>query len=287
MYRRQLLRCSRIESTLPTWILADPSVFSRIGAILGFRSASSSSTRWQTRQGRDKLATKARVEGLKSRAAYKLLEVAVDRTSPNGRIVGIDVIPAQPPAGVSTIQGNFLSSAVQDEVKKFLRATQDGRHNHPLSSLEHVDGFCAHDSPISSARSYLEQEKQSGVLAPEPPHTPRDGTHARISMDDPREGRMVDVVLSDMSAPWEQTEGFWKRSLSDPYYRMMNTSGINFRDHAGSMDLCQAALRFAFDTLRSGGHFVYKPASSRSESKEAFFVALRRKADIQDADVFK
>jgi 21S rRNA (uridine2791-2'-O)-methyltransferase len=43
---------------------------------------------------------------------------------------------------------------------------------------------------------------------------------------------MVDVVLSDMSAPWEQTTGFWKRSLSDPYYRMMNTSGMSFRDHA-------------------------------------------------------
>lgn len=47
--------------------------------------------------------------------------------------------------------------------------------------------------------------------------------------------RVVDVVLSDMSAPWEQTTGFWKRSLSNPYFRMMNTSGINFKDHAGSM----------------------------------------------------
>ena len=90
------------------------------------------------------------------------------------------------------------------------------------------------------------------------------------------EGRMVDVVLSDMSAPWEQTTGFWKRSLSDPYFRMMNTSGMSFRDHAGSMvrlngkapvtnqvadtrqDLCNAALQFSFDTLRTGGHFVCK-----------------------------
>ena len=52
-------------------------------------------------------------------------------------------------------------------------------------------------------------------------------------VDDP--SRTVDVVLSDMSAPFDQTTGFWKRSLSDPYYRMMNTSGINFKDHAGSM----------------------------------------------------
>lgn len=46
---------------------------------------------------------------------------------------------------------------------------------------------------------------------------------------------VVDVILSDMSEPWAQTDGFWKRSLSNPYYRMMNTSGMPFRDHAGSM----------------------------------------------------
>lgn len=51
-------------------------------------------------------------------------------------------------------------------------------------------------------------------------------------------GKMVDIVLSDMCEPWEQTTGFWKRSLSDPYIRMMNTSGINFKDHAGSMVCC-------------------------------------------------
>ncbi|KAJ5355781.1 Ribosomal RNA large subunit methyltransferase E [Penicillium concentricum] len=115
--------------------------------------------------------------------------------------------------------------------------------------------------------------------------------------------RTVDVVLSDMSAPWHQTSGFWKRSLSAPYNRMMNTSGVTFRDHAGSMDLCHAALRFSSDVLKAGGHFVckfyqgaedkeleqqlkelfkkvhrLKPESSRSESKEAFFVGLERKS---------
>lgn len=57
----------------------------------------------------------------------------------------------------------------------------------------------------------------------------------RARRKDLEEGRMVDVVLSDMSAPWEQTTGFWKKSLSNPYHRMMNTSGIAFKDHAGSM----------------------------------------------------
>lgn len=68
-------------------------------------------------------------------------------------------------------------------------------------------------------------------------------------------------------------------------------------------DLCHAALTFAFDTLGTGGNFLckfyqgeedkalelrlkklfektyrIKPDSSRKESKEAYFVGLRRKA---------
>ena len=84
-----------------------------------------------------------------------------------------------------------------------------------------------------------------------------------------------------MSAPWPQTHGFTIRSLSNPYRRMMNTSGITFKDHAGSMvriswlraqslmamyddtdfiykDLCNAALSFASDTLKTEGNFVCK-----------------------------
>ncbi|KAI4154369.1 MAG: hypothetical protein L6R39_001396 [Caloplaca ligustica] len=329
-------------------------------------ASSSSSKRWQTRQGRDRFAISAKVEGLKSRAAYKLLEinekykifkpgqtvvdlgyapgswsqVAVDRTSPNGLVVGIDVIPAQPPTGVSTIQGNFLSPAVQEEVKKFLRGARQGRHGRPSSfSAEADDGSWSEEELEANAQGYLEQGKQSIGLGPESLGefssssssslaAGKKGNASSSSRSSSSEDRMVDVVLSDMSAPWEQTEGFWKRSLSDPYYRMMNTSGINFRDHAGSMDLCDAALRFAFDTLRPSGHLVCKyyqgaedkaletrlkalfakvhrgkPESSRSvclvlhnsgdcnaddgkESKEAYFVALRRKAGTQREEVF-
>lgn len=47
-------------------------------------------------------------------------QVALDRTKPNGKVVGIDIIPAQPPRGVTTIQGNFLYPGVQDLVKDYL-----------------------------------------------------------------------------------------------------------------------------------------------------------------------
>ncbi|KAF9887570.1 rRNA methyltransferase 2, mitochondrial [Aspergillus nanangensis] len=90
----------------------------------------------------------------------------------------------------------------------------------------------------------------------------------------------------------------------------MNTSGMSFRDHAGSMDLCRAALQFGFEVLRPGGHFVckfyqgvedkelekqlkglfqkvhrLKPESSRNESKEAYFIGLTRKADADKNEV--
>ncbi|EQK99299.1 ribosomal RNA methyltransferase MRM2 [Ophiocordyceps sinensis CO18] len=61
-----------------------------------------------------------------------------------------------------------------------------------------------------------------------------------------------------MSEPWDQTFGFNANTLSNPHHRLMNTSGNAFRDHAGSMDLCIAALQFASDTLKPGGHFVCK-----------------------------
>ena len=151
-------------------------------------------------------------------------------------MLGIDIIPAQPPKGVSTIQGNFLSPAVQEEVKIFLRESDRGRiKQEPSFIAEDGENQMTEEDLEQSSRSYLELERRADM-----------GTfsYGDLAVQNVREGRsgigkvdsgMVDVVLSDMSEPWEQTEGFWKRSLSDPYYRMMNTSGVSFRDHAGSM----------------------------------------------------
>ena len=50
---------------------------------------------------------------------------------------------------------------------------------------------------------------------------------------------VVDVVLSDMSEPWPQTEGFWKNYLTEAYFRMMNVTGIRVKDHGDSMVLTQ------------------------------------------------
>lgn len=211
-------------------------------------------------------------------------KVAVDRTKPNGRVLGVDIIPAQPPKGVSTIQGNFLSTEVQEYVQDFLRDPWRGR---PYQD-GNLDG-----------NRYMMPATGSEDL---PRHALKAGNSGAGPKSDSELGT-VDVVLSDMSAPWPQISGFWKRSLSQPYHRMMNTSGVSFRDHVRSMDLCQSALQFSYKALKTGGNFVckfyqgaedkelekqlrelfrkvhrLKPESSRNESKEAYFIGLERRS---------
>ena len=47
----------------------------QVSSFLERHSSSSSSKQWRTRQERDSFVTNAKVQGLKSRAAFKLLEV--------------------------------------------------------------------------------------------------------------------------------------------------------------------------------------------------------------------
>ncbi|KAI9875714.1 MAG: 2' O-ribose methyltransferase [Pleopsidium flavum] len=298
------------------------------------RCSTSSSNRWQNRQGRDRFVREANVQGLKSRAAFKLLEinekykifkkgqtvvdlgyapgswsqVAVDRTSPDGRVLGIDIIPAQPPKGVSTIQGNFLSPDVQAEVKNFLSNQARGRPRQQKAFTAREDDEALTEQELGEAElGYIDLKRRADMDSSSQTGTEVAG--GRVTKKEKKEkteieGRSVDVVLSDMSAPWEQTTGFWKRSLSDPYYRMMNTSGTSFRDHAGSMvsvdlpaagiivyilirvkDLCLAALQFCFDTLRTGGKFVckfYQGAEDKSfelQLRKLFHLVYRVKPD--------
>ncbi|KAK3897022.1 FtsJ-like methyltransferase-domain-containing protein, partial [Staphylotrichum tortipilum] len=236
-------------------------------------SSSAASSRWKQRQGSDPFARSARVRGLKSRAAFKLLEldakyhlfrrgkgqvvvdlgyapgswsqVALDRTAPDGTVVGIDVIPAQPPKGVSTIQGNFLSPGVRGMVKQFLvegerkraaeraRRRKEGREE-LLQEGEGTglagEGGGESEAVVADRPSYIDLERMAAHES-EAESAPKEAATKKENL------QLVDVVLSDMSAPWPQTHGFSVNSLSNPYARMMNTSGIAFKDHAGSMVL--------------------------------------------------
>jgi 21S rRNA (uridine2791-2'-O)-methyltransferase len=133
------------------------------------------------------------------------------------------------------MQGNFLSKEVQEEVKRFLLDPDRGRPRDQL--INSLPEDAQHEGLRSTQQeSYIDLERHAEVE-----DTPLESSNKISSglkngrKGNDEAGKMVDVVLSDMSAPWEQTTGFWKKSLSGPYNRMMNTSGINFKDHAGSM----------------------------------------------------
>ncbi|KAI5861240.1 ribosomal RNA methyltransferase MRM2 [Durotheca rogersii] len=271
-------------------------------------ASSASSSQWKQRQARDWYGRAAKVASLKSRAAFKLIEmdskyklfksgqtvidlgyapgswsqVAVELVKPHGRVVGVDMIPAQPPKGVSTLQGDFRKEGVQKLLKDYLVEFPSA----PDLGVPGGEG----GSIISDRPSYIDTERADSA------------DHGDGAAND---GRLVDVILSDMWAPWARATGYPSRTLDNAYYRLMNVSGNNGRDHAGSMLLCNAALKFANDTLRAGGHFVCKfyqgneekvlegklkklftrvhrekPYSSRPDSKEMYFVAQSRKGAV-------
>ncbi|KAM5469829.1 2' O-ribose methyltransferase [Microsporum audouinii] len=209
-------------------------------------------------------------------------KVAFNLTKPRGRVVGVDIIPAQPPRGVSTIQGNFLSPRVQEYVKDFVRDPHRGRPRSQLSTFTDQEETAPNPDPEND-EGYIDLERSSSA------HINKEerGEESNQPLRNARVGS-VDVVLSDM---------------------LMNTSGTKSRDHLGSMELCKAALDFASIVLKQGGHFVCKyyqgsgekefenelkrlfyrvyrekPDSSRSESKEAYFIGIRRRIEKDKED---
>ena len=97
------------------------------------RGRTSASTRWLERQLNDPYVRRAKAEGYRSRAAYKLIELderfgllksvkrvldlgiapggwsqVVRRVQPKARIVGIDLLPTDPIEGVTILQMDFL-----------------------------------------------------------------------------------------------------------------------------------------------------------------------------------
>jgi 21S rRNA (uridine2791-2'-O)-methyltransferase len=145
-------------------------------------------------------------------------QVAIDLVRPGqGRVIGVDIIPVQPPKGVNGIQGDFLSPEVQARVREFVQDETRGKVKRP--SVGHEADI------IQESTSYIDAERAA---------TQDEGYGSDEEQLEHAE-KCVDVVLSDMSEPWEITSGLWKNTISNPYRRMMNTTGNKFRDHAGSM----------------------------------------------------
>ena len=109
-----------------------------------------SSTRWLERQLNDPYVRRARAEGYRSRAAYKLLELderfgllkgvkavidlgiapggwsqVVRKAAPKSAVVGIDYLPTDPIDGVTILQMDFMDDAAPDKLKEALGGPAD------------------------------------------------------------------------------------------------------------------------------------------------------------------
>ena len=115
------------------------------------RRKSQSSRAWLARQLNDPYVARAKREGYRSRAAYKLAEiddkarflkkgarvidlgaapggwsqVAAKRVGAEGRVVAIDVLPMTPVAGVDFIHLDFLDPSAPEKLKELLGGAAD------------------------------------------------------------------------------------------------------------------------------------------------------------------
>jgi 23S rRNA (uridine2552-2'-O)-methyltransferase len=120
------------------------------------RKRTASSTRWLARQLNDPYVQKAKAEGYRSRAAYKLMELderfgllrpaarvvdlgitpggwsqVVRKISPRAAIVGIDLLPTEPIEGVVIFQMDFMAP----EAPAALETALDGPPDLVLSDM--------------------------------------------------------------------------------------------------------------------------------------------------------
>jgi 23S rRNA (uridine2552-2'-O)-methyltransferase len=102
-----------------------------------------SSKQWLRRHVTDPYVRKARAQGYRSRAAFKLAEidakerilkpgqtvvdlgaapggwsqVAAEKVAPNGRVIAIDLLPIAPISGVTLLEGDFRGPALLEALK--------------------------------------------------------------------------------------------------------------------------------------------------------------------------
>lgn len=114
----------------------------------GRKNRSESSNRWLRRQHNDPYVQRAKVEGYRSRSAFKLLELdaaagllkprstVVDLGSAPGgwlqvavargcRVIGIDLLSLEPVTGADVLTGDFTDGAMQDAIRSRIGGKAD------------------------------------------------------------------------------------------------------------------------------------------------------------------
>ena len=151
---------------------------------------SKSSSRWLEEHVNDPFVKKAQMDGYRSRASYKLLEinakdkliqptmtvmdlgsapggwsqVATDLVGHKGRVIASDILPMDAVAGVKFIQGDFTENAVFEEIMAVLG---DAKVDVAISDMApNISGVNAADQAASMYLIELALDMASQVLKP-------------------------------------------------------------------------------------------------------------------------
>jgi len=151
---------------------------------------SKSSSRWLQEHVNDPYVKRAQVDGYRSRASYKLLElidkdkllkpgmvvmdlgsapgswsqVVAPLVGPEGRVIASDILPMSPIAGVEFLQGDFTEQAVVDQL---LAALNGAKVDLVLSDMApNISGIDAADQASSIYLVELALDMARQVLKP-------------------------------------------------------------------------------------------------------------------------
>lgn len=140
---------------------------------------SSSSRRWLQEQRNDPYTRRARQEGYRGRAVYKLIELdtkdrllrpgmrvvdlgaapgswsqyAAGRVGRDGRVIASDILPMEPIPGVEFVQGDFREDAVLESLRTALGGRGAGLVMSDMAP--NLSGMDAIDQPASMALTEL------------------------------------------------------------------------------------------------------------------------------------
>lgn len=265
----------------------EPLVRSVFQTIRHYSAKGASSKRWVQRAQSDHYTKEAKFQEYKSRAAFKLMQiddkynifrsgqnvvdlgfapgawtqVAVKRTSPHGHILGVDIIPATPPKGASSIQANILSKKTHTLIRNYFVD--------PSDELDTED--------VLNHPSYIEAELRDNPNL--------DDVELKKKFRYP-----LDVVISDMMA---NTSGLVAKD-HDASMNLCDAAlilAIDLLKSRGSF-VCKFFSGSEDKSLENRLKKVFekvhrdKPVASRPESKEYYFVCLNKRKSVDKVDVF-
>jgi len=144
-----------------------------------------SSKEWLRRHVSDHYVQKARKEGYRSRAAYKLIEIdekekllrpgqtvldlgaapggwsqiAANKVTPSGRVIAIDVLEMAPISGVTTLKGDFRTISIENPVDIVLSDVSPN-----LSGIPNVDQARLLELGVAAIELCAKVLKRDGVF---------------------------------------------------------------------------------------------------------------------------